>query len=51
MNGAAHDQLHVFMSEYIPGIDLLAQAGDYASARDAAIELKGHFGLYKKHFR
>lgn len=51
MAGEAHDQLHVFMSEYIPVIDLLAQAGDYAAARDAAIELKGHFGTYKKYFR
>ena len=51
MAGEAHDQLHVFMSEYVPVIDLLAQAGDYAAARDAAIELKGHFGTYKKYFR
>ncbi len=51
MAGEAHDQLHVFMSEYVPAINLLAQAGDYASARDAAIKLKGHFGLYKKYFR
>ncbi len=51
MAGEAHDQLHVFMSEYIPVINLLAQAGDHAIARDAAIELKGHFGTYKKYFR
>ncbi len=51
MAGEAHDQLHVFMSEYIPVIDLLAQAGDYAAARGAAIDLKGHFGTYKKYFR
>jgi len=51
MAGEAHDQLHIFMSEYIPAINLLAQAGDYASAREAAIELKRHFGIYKKYFR
>jgi len=51
MAGEAHDQLHVFMTEYIPAIDLLAQAGDYAAARDAAIKLKGYFGTYKKYFR
>lgn len=51
MDGEAHDQLHVFMTEYIPTIDRLAQAGDYAAARDAAIRLKGHFGTYKKYFR
>ena len=51
MAGEAHDQLHVFMSEYVPAIDLLAEAGDYDAARDAAIELKGHFETYKKYFR
>lgn len=51
MGGAAHDQLHVFLSEYIPTIDRLAQAGDYEAAREAAIELKGHLGTYKKYFR
>jgi len=51
MAGEAHDQLHVFMAEYVPAIELLAQAGDYAAARNAAIELKGHFGTYKKYFR
>lgn len=51
MAGEAHDQLHIFMSEYVPAIDLLAQARSYAAARDAAIELKGHYGTYKKYFR
>ena len=51
MEGASHDQLHVFMSEYIPAIDHLLQAENYAAARDAAIALKGHFGTYKKYFK
>lgn len=51
MAGESHDQLHVFLSEYIPAVDRLAQAKDYAAAKGAAIELKGHFGTYKKYFR
>lgn len=51
MAGEAHDQLHVFMTEYIPAIELLAQAEDYAAAKDAAIKLKGYFGTYKEFFR
>ena len=51
MQGAAHDQLHVFLTGYIPTVDRLAEAGDYAAAREAAIQLKGHFETYKKYFR
>jgi hypothetical protein len=51
MAGAAHEQLHIFMSEYISAIDFLAQAGDYTAARDAAIALKQHFATYKRYFR
>ena len=51
MDGAAHSQLHLFLSEYIPTIDRLARAEDYAAARKEAIELKGHFSTYKQYFR
>jgi hypothetical protein len=51
MGGAAHDQLHLFLSEYIPTVDRLAQAGDYAAARKEALALKGHFETYKQYFR
>ncbi|MDT8377155.1 MAG: hypothetical protein RQ867_10535 [Mariprofundaceae bacterium] len=51
MYGEAHGQLHVFLSGYRPAVDRLAQAGDYAVARQAAIELKGHFETYKQYFR
>jgi hypothetical protein len=51
MDGAAHNQLHLFLSEYIPTIDRLAKAEDYAAARKEAIELKGHFSTYKQYFR
>jgi len=51
MDGAAHSQLHLFLSEYIPTIDRLARAEDYAAAKKEAIELKGHFETYKQYFR
>ena len=51
MQGAAHDQLHLFLTDYMPAIDRLAEAADYESARAAAIELKGHFETYKHYFR
>jgi hypothetical protein len=51
MDGAAHSQLHLFLSEYIPTIDRLARAEDYAAARKEAIALKGHFSTYKQYFR
>ena len=51
MDGEAHSQLHLFLSEYIPTVDRLADAGDYAAAREEAIALKGHFETYKQYFR
>jgi hypothetical protein len=51
MDGAAHSQLHLFLSEYIPTIDRLARAENYTAARKEAIELKGHFSTYKQYFR
>lgn len=51
MDGEAHNQLHLFLSEYIPTVDHLAQAGDYATAREEALVLKGHFETYKQYFR
>lgn len=51
MHGAAHEQLHLFLSGYIPTVDRLAGADDYAGAREAAIELKDHFSTYKQYFR
>lgn len=51
MHGAAHDQLHLFLTDYIPTIDRLADASDYEKARAAAIELKGQLETYKHYFR
>lgn len=51
MQGQAHDQLHLFLTDYMPTIDRLAEAADYESARAAAIELKGHFDTYRRYFR
>jgi len=51
MQGSAHDQLHLFLTDYMPTIDRLAEAADYESARAAAIELKGQLETYKHYFR
>lgn len=51
MQGKAHDQLHVFLTDHIPTIQALAKAGDYESARESAIKLKGQFETYRKHFK
>ena len=51
MQGKAHDQLHIFLSNHIPTINALSEADDYTSARASAIQLKGQFEVYQKHFK
>ncbi len=51
MSGEAHDQLHIFLTDYIPTIQNLAKAEDYETARNSAIKLKGNLETYKKHFK
>jgi len=51
MHGEAHDQLHIFLSDYIPTIRHLAKAEDYDAARGSAIKLKGQLEMYKKYFK
>ena len=51
MDGEAHAQLHVFLSDYIPNVKNLAMAEDYDTARSSAIKLKGNLETYKKHFK
>lgn len=51
MSGEAHNQLHIFLSDYIPTVKNLANAKDYETARNSAIKLKGNLETYKKHFK
>lgn len=51
MGGEAHNQLHLFLAEYIATIDRLARAEEYAAAREEEVKLKGDFETYKQYFR
>lgn len=51
MEGEAHAQLHVFLSQYMPDVQNLSKAEDYETARNLAIKIKGDLAKYKKHFK
>lgn len=51
MEGKAHDQLHVFLNDHIPTITAMVKADSLESARTSAIQLKGQFETYRKHFQ
>ncbi len=51
MTGEAHDQLHVFLSDYVPTVQKLANAKNYDKAKSTAIKLKGSLETYRKHFK
>ncbi len=51
MSGEAHDQLHIFLADYVPTVQKLAKAKKFDTARSTAIKLKGNLETYKKHFK
>lgn len=51
MDGEAHNQLHLFLTDYIPTVQDLAKAKNLDMARRSAIKLKGYLEAYKKHFK
>lgn len=51
MQGKAHEQLHVFLSDYIPAVQAMSSAENLDEARDLAINIKGQLDNYKKHFK
>ncbi len=51
MSGEAHDQLHLFLADYVPTVQNLAKAKDYDKARSTAIKIKGNLETYKNHFK
>ncbi len=51
MDGEAHNQLHIFLSDYGPAVKNLANAKDYEAARSLAIKIKGKLEVYKTHFK
>jgi len=51
MQGEAHNQLHIFLTDYMPTVKGLVDAKDYDEARDSAIRLKGYLESYKHYFK
>ena len=51
MQGESHNQLHIFLNDYMPTVKGLAEAKDYETARDSAIRLKGQLESYKHYFK
>lgn len=51
MEGKAHDQLHVFLTDYIPAVQSMSTADTLDEARDLAINIKGQLDNYKQHFK
>ncbi len=51
MRGEAHDQLHLFLADYVPSVQNLVKAKDYDKARSTAIKLKRNLKTYKKYFK
>ena len=46
MAGGAHDQLHVYLTAYMPSVQRLAESGDEA----ARSEVEALLGLYPEYF-
>lgn len=51
MEGKSHDQLHIFLTDYIPTVHNLAKDKDLNSARSTAILLKEQLKIYRQHFK
>jgi len=51
MNGEAHNQLHLFLTDYIPTVKNLAKAKNLDIARKSAIKIKGYLEAYNKYFK
>lgn len=51
MQGESHNQLHIFLTDYMPAVKGLAGAKDYDTARASAIKLKGQLESYKHYFK
>lgn len=50
MNGPAHDQLHQFLTGYIPAVESLAGAKDLESGRAQAMKVKAALDGYGNYF-
>ncbi len=50
MTGASHDQLHVFLTTFMPAIEALGKATDTADAKARLAELRRQVDAYDAHF-
>ncbi|KAA3611172.1 MAG: hypothetical protein D8M58_14450 [Calditrichaeota bacterium] len=50
MDGAAHDQLHVFMMGYIPAVDSLSSSNNLELGQEQAIKVKEYLDAYSVYF-
>jgi hypothetical protein len=50
MVGPDHDQLHLFLTEFMPRVNKLRQAEEFAAAEQVRGELGQLFGEYRAHF-
>lgn len=50
MEGAAHDQLHVFLIAWMPAVEAVGKQTDLAEGQKAVAHLRGLVAEYDKHF-
>jgi hypothetical protein len=50
MTGDAHNQLHIFLTGYIPAVEMLASSSDLKSGRDQALKVKWFLDMYDDYF-
>ncbi len=50
MVGNAHNQLHVFLTGYIPAVEMLVSSSDLKSGRDQALKVKRFLDIYDRYF-
>ncbi|MBW2254440.1 MAG: hypothetical protein JRI25_07565 [Deltaproteobacteria bacterium] len=50
MRGPAHDQLHVFLGEFIPAVQAIGEEKDPAAAQEQLAALRELVEAYDTHF-
>jgi len=51
MDGKAHEQLHIFLGDYIPTVNALASAEGPEQASELAHNIQAQLDNYRKHFK
>jgi len=50
MDGAAHNQLHIFMTGYIPAVDSLSSSVELETGKRQAMKIKEYLEVYDTYF-